>query len=283
MVFANQLKTVVLLSALVGFFMWIGYLLGGYSGLIIAFIISMIFNFFTYWYSDKIVLKMYGAKKVSKNSNLYHIVRELSHRAKLPVPKVYIIPIETPNAFATGRNYKNSAVAVTEGLLSILNENELKGVIAHELSHIKNRDTLIQTFVVTVASAISMIANILQWALIFGIGRDEDDGLPSLISSLLIIILAPIIAAIIQFAISRSREYMADEGSARITHNPDFLISALVKLEKGVKVHPFTDPTKSQTSSLFIINPFSGRSLFKLFSTHPSTKDRIKRLKKLKL
>jgi len=279
--FDNSIKTVALLTTLIAILMGIGYIIGSYTGVIIAFLFGMLFNFFSYWYSDKIVLSMYNAKKVSKDSKIYQIVKELATNYNLPTPKVYIVNSANPNAFATGRNPKHSAVAVTTGLLNLLDENEIKGVIGHELSHIKHRDTLIQTITVGIATTISMIANMLQWALIFGISRDNDNGLDELIGSLLIIILAPLIATLIQLAISRNREYLADEGSAKLLHNPDYLISALRKLETGAREYPITNPSLSTTSSLFIVNPFRGRSLFKLFMTHPTTKERIKRLKSL--
>ena len=279
----NNIKTVALLTSLIALLMGIGYILGSYNGVIIAFIFGMLFNLFSYWYSDKIVLSMYNAKKVSKDSKLYQIVKELAIEDNLPPPEVYIVNSANPNAFATGRDPKHSAVAVTTGLLNLLDENELKGVIGHELSHIKHRDTLIQTIVVGIATTISMIANMLQWALIFGISRDNDNGLEELIGSLLIILLAPLIATLIQLAISRNREFLADEGSAKLLHNPDYLISALRKLEDGVNKYPLTNSTLSATSSLFIVNPFRGKALFKLFMTHPPIEERIKRLRSLEI
>lgn len=283
MTYSNQVKTVFLVSTLIAFFVAIGYLIGNKSGMIIALIIGLAFNFFSYWFSDKIVLAMYQAKELPKTDKVYNFVKELSNIAKIPMPKVYIVNTQTPNAFATGRNPSNSAVAVTSGILDILTDDELKGVLAHELSHIKHRDTLIQTLVVAIVSAVSVIANMLQWALIFGgFSRDGDDtGFAEMAGSLIVIILAPIVATIIQLAISRRREFMADEGAAKI-HNPISLIGALDKLEKGVHKNPFTDNSKSQTSSMFIVNPFSANSIAKLFSTHPSTKDRIKKLKEFK-
>lgn len=282
MVIKNQVKTVFLLTSLIGILGLIGYGIAGPAGVTIALIIGLLFNFFTYWFSDKIVLKMYKAQELSPQHHVSQMVKELAHRAKIPTPKAYIMSSATPNAFATGRNPKHSVVAVTTGLLETLDEEEVKGVIAHELSHIKHRDTLIQTIVVTIATAVSLIANILQWTLIFGGFGDEEGGIGELAGSLVIIILAPIIATLIQLGISRSREYLADEGSARILKNQQPLISGLQKLEKGVHKHPFKSSSNSQTSSLFIVNPFSAKGLSNLFSTHPSTEDRIRKLRELK-
>lgn len=280
----NRIKTTFFLGLLSGLIIGIGALLGSRTTIIIAFIIAMTINFVSYFFSDKIVLAMYKAKEVEKNHRLYRIVEELSYKAKIPMPKVYTIIAPSPNAFATGRNYKHSAVAATESLLSLLTEEEIKGVMAHELSHIKHRDTLIQTIAVGIASAISMIASMMQWALIFGFGGgDEGEGIGSLVGMLAIIILTPIIATVIQLAISRSREYMADEGAANIMKTPQPLISALQKLDSFAEGKLDLDNTKSATASLFIVNPFRGSSLLKLFSTHPATEDRVKKLRELKL
>jgi heat shock protein HtpX len=279
----NQLKTTFLLGMLAALFMAIGFIIGSTIGLIIGFVIAMAINFGSYWFSDKIVLKMYKANPVTKDHELYQIVQNLSRKAKMPMPKVYLINAPSPNAFATGRNPKNSAVAATQSLLDILSKDEIEGVMAHELSHIKHRDTLIQTIAVGIASAISMIASILQWSLIFGMGSDDEDGLSSIAGMLLIIILTPIIATLIQLSISRSREFLADEGSVKLVKTPQPLINALQKLEASAsKPHKYNQ-TQTPTSSLFIINPFKGSSLANLFSTHPSTKQRIEKMKQIKL
>lgn len=279
----NRIKTTILLASLAGLFIGIGYLIGNKTGLIIGFVIAMTINLGSYWFSDKIVLKMYKAKEVSHDHKLYTIVKELAQRAKLPMPKVYTIIAPSPNAFATGRNYTHAAVAATENLLEIMSEEEVKAVMAHELSHIKHRDTLIQTIAVGIASAISMIASMMQWAIIFGMGRGEDDnGIGGIVGSLGIIILTPIIATIIQLAISRQREYLADAGAAKIMRSAQPMINALRKLESHVKGHTNPNATAAPTESLFIINPFKSSGLFKLFSTHPSTEDRIKKLKQVR-
>ncbi len=280
----NRIKTTLFLGLLAGLFIGIGFLIGNRTGMIIGFVIAMSINFFSYWFSDKIVLKMYKAKEVSQDHKLYPIVKELAHKAKMPMPKVYLISAPFPNAFATGRNPKNASVAATQSLMNMLSEEEIKGVMAHELSHVKNRDTLIQTIAVGIASAISMIANMLQWTLIFGgFGGDEDNGVAGLVGMLFIIILTPIIATLIQLAISRQREFLADAGAANLMKTPQPLISALNKLEnaseKGYKI----DNTKSATASLFIINPFRNSSIANLFSTHPSTKARIEKMRTLKI
>lgn len=282
----NRIKTTFLLALMAGLFIGIGFLIGNQTGMIIGFAIAMIFNFGSYWFSDKIVLKMYKAKEVSKEHKLYLMVKDLARIAKIPMPKVYTITAPSPNAFATGRNYKNSAVAATESLLQIMSDEEAKAVMAHELSHIKHRDTLIQTIAVGIASAISMIANMLQWAIIFGMGRgEEDNGLGGIAGSLAIIILTPLIATIIQLAISRQREYLADAGAAQIMKTAQPMIMALQKLESHINPNAtkHASPSAAPTESLFIINPFKGSSIFKMFSTHPSTKDRIAALKRLKI
>jgi len=279
----NRIKTTILLASMVGLFIGIGYIIGNRTGMIIGFAIAMIFNFSSYWFSDKIVLKMYKAKEVSHDHKLYQMVKELAQRAKIPMPKVYTIIAPSPNAFATGRNYKHSAVAATESLLALLTDEEAKAVMAHELSHIKHRDTLIQTIAVGIAAAISMIANMLQWAVIFGIGRgNDDDGIGGLAGSLMIIILTPIIATIIQLAISRQREYLADAGAAKIMRTAQPMIHALQKLDSAVRPQHHVNPSAGPTESLFIVNPFKSNSIFKMFSTHPSTKDRVEALKKVR-
>lgn len=279
----NRIKTTVLLASMIGLFIGIGFIIGNRSGMIIGFCIAMIMNFGSYWFSDKIVLKMYGAREVPHSHRLYTMVKELSHTAKIPMPKVYTINAPSPNAFATGRNYKNSAVAATESLLAILSDEEAKAVMAHELSHIKHRDTLIQTIAVGIAAAISMIASMLQWAVIFGLSsNDEDNGLGGIAGALAIIILTPIIATIIQLAISRQREYLADAGAAKIMRTAQPMIHALQKLDAAVKHTHHVSPSSGTTASLFIVNPFKSNSLFKMFSTHPSTSDRVASLRKVK-
>ncbi|MGD0020898.1 MAG: zinc metalloprotease HtpX [Smithellaceae bacterium] len=277
----NTVKTALLLGALTGLLMLIGGLIHGRGGVFIAFIFAMILNFGSYWFSDKIVLKMYRAQEVSESSapDLFSIVRNLALKARLPMPRVYIIPEETANAFATGRNEKHAVVAVTEGIMRILNKEELEGVIAHELSHIKNRDMLIGSIAATLAGAIVMLAHMAQWAAIFGGGRsDDDDG--GIIGLIAMAILAPIAAALIQMAISRSREYLADASGAGITKNPYGLAGALEKLAKASQIIPMD--AKPSTAHLFIVNPLSGKLLMNLFSTHPPLEDRIARLKSMK-
>ncbi|MFC1741868.1 zinc metalloprotease HtpX [Nanoarchaeota archaeon] len=278
------MKTFVLLIALTAVLLFVGQLVGGASGLTIAFIIVMIMNVGSYFFSHKLVLFMYKAKeaKQSEYPELHSMVKEVSHLARIPKPKVYIIPSDSPNAFATGRNPKNAVVACTNGIMHLLTKDELKGVIAHEIAHIKNRDILIQTIATTIAGVISYTAMMARWAAIFGgFGGDRDnDG--GILGFLVLAILAPIIALIIQLAISRSREYLADETGARTIHNPHALASALEKLEHGIKRNPLRFGNKT-TSSLFIANPFSARGMFALFSTHPPMKKRIAKLNSMRM
>jgi heat shock protein HtpX len=280
----NTVKTALLLGALTGLLMLVGGLIGGKGGVYIAFIFAVILNFGSYWFSDKIVLKMYKAQEVSESSvpDLYNIVRNLALKASLPMPRVFIIPEETPNAFATGRNEKHAVVAVTEGIIRILKKEELEGVISHELSHIKNKDMLISSMAATIAGAISMLATMAQWAAIFGGGRssDEDNGGGGIIGLIAMAIFAPLAAAVIQMAISRSREYLADAGGANITKNPYGLASALEKLTKASQVIPMD--AKPSTAHLFIVNPLSGKAFLKLFSTHPPLEERIARLRSMR-
>ncbi len=273
----NGFKTMVLLTLLTLFFIWVGKALGGNQGMTIAFIFALGMNAFAYWFSDKVVLAMYHAKEVNESQapELYGIVRRLTQKAGLPMPKVYIIPQEQPNAFATGRNPKHSAVAVTEGILRLMSPEELSGVIGHELSHVKHRDILISSVAAVIAGAISFLANMAQWAMIFGGGRrDEREGNP--LGGLLLIILAPIVALIIQMAISRSREYSADQSGAELSGNPRYLASALRKLEYGTKRIPMQ--ANQATAHMFIVNPLSGKGLLRLFSTHPPIEERIRKL-----
>jgi len=283
----NTLKTTVLLAALTGLLIAAGSFFGGTRGMTLMFIVSMLMNFFSYWYSDKIVLKMYGAREVDARTapQLVGLVANLAQKDNLPMPKVYIIDSDAPNAFATGRNPENAAVAVTTSLMRGLTEAELEGVMAHELSHVKHRDTLISTMVSSLAGAITMLAHMAQWAAIFGVGRgndDEDGGGGGIIGYLFMIILAPLAAAVIQFAISRSREYMADESAGRLTGQPMALASALKKLEYFAENRVMPEATPA-TSHMFIINPFAGAGswMTSMFSTHPSTEARIQKLQEL--
>ena len=274
----NQIKTVLLLGALTGIFLSIGYFFGP-SGLTIALVIALVMNLVSYFFAHKIVLFMYRAKEADKKkySHLYKDVRQVSELANLPMPKVYIVPTKMPNAFATGRNPKHSVVAVTEGILELLSEKELKGVIAHELSHIKNRDILIGTIAAVIAGAISYIAFMARWAAIFG-GGDRDRNGGGIIGLILLGIITPIIALIIQLAISRSREYLADDTGAKLIKDPDALASALIKLHDGVKHNPLRFGNES-TSHMFIVNPFSMKGIMSILSTHPPVTERVKRLK----
>jgi len=273
----NTLKTTLLLGLLTGLLLAIGGALGGNGGLMIALIIAAVMNFGSYWFSDKIVLSMYRAQEVGPGHPLYSVVQGLASRAGLPMPRVYIIPDMSPNAFATGRSPEHAAVAATEGILRMLNQEELEGVLAHELAHVKHRDILTSSIAATLAGAIMVIGNMLKWAAIFGGGRSSDDreGTNPL-ALLAIIILAPIAALLIQAAISRSREYDADAGGAALTGNPYGLVNALRKIEVGSKQIPMD--ANPATAHLFIIKPFSINGLLGLFSTHPPTEKRIERL-----
>ncbi len=275
----NRIKTTLLLTTLTLLFIAIGSALGGQSGMIIAFLLAGAMNFFSYWYSDKIVLKMYGAKEVSEHDHptFYRLVQRLAQRGNMPMPKVYIIPTQGPNAFATGRSPQHAAVAATEGILQLLSEEELEGVMAHELAHVANRDTLISTIVATFAGAISVIANMLQWAAIFGAGRSDDEEGGSPIGGLILAFIAPMAAMLIQMAVSRSREYLADAAGANLCGKPLALANALRKLQNGAAVAPLESATPA-TAHLFIVNPLRGESLLKLFSTHPPMAERIARL-----
>jgi len=241
-------------------------------------------NFFSYWYSDKIILKMYKAREVSEVDHpaFYGMVRRLAQQANMPMPKVYIIPSDGPNAFATGRNPQNAAVAATEGIMRILSAEELEGVMAHELAHVQNRDTLISTIAATFAGAISMLGSMLQWAAIFGGSRSEDDEAGGLLGGLAMAIIAPMAAMLIQMAISRSREYLADASGASICGKPLALANALRKLQQAATMLPMREATPA-TSHLFIVNPLTGASMLKLFSTHPPMEERIARLEAMAL
>lgn len=279
----NIVKTGLLLGALTGLLMLIGGYFGGQQGVVIAFIFAMVMNFGSYWFSDKLILRMYKAQEVSESQapDLYAMVKNLALKASLPMPKVYIIPEDTPNAFATGRNEHHAVVAVTEGILRILNKDELEGVIAHELTHIKNKDMLIGSIAATLAGAIVMLANMAQWAAIFGgASRDSDEEGGGIVGLILMAILAPIAATIIQMAISRSREYLADEGGARVSQKPYGLAGALEKLSLASQAVPMN--ANPSTAHMFIVNPLTGKSLMNLFSTHPPVEERVARLRSMR-
>lgn len=276
----NTLKTTVLMALMTGLLVVVGASVGGQSGATMMLIISLAMNFFSYWYSDKIVLKAYGAQPVTKDQapELHQMISVLAQNANLPMPRVCVINSPVPNAFATGRNPQNGVVAVTTGIMQTLNRDELAGVVAHELSHIKHRDTLISTIVASFAGAISWIAQMAQWAMIFG-GRSDEDEEGGLGGALFTMILAPIAAMIIQMSISRSREYSADESGGQICGNPLALASALSKID-GFAHNYQMQQAQPATSHLFIINPLSGaRQMMNLFSTHPTTESRIERLR----
>ncbi|MBI4522917.1 MAG: zinc metalloprotease HtpX [Deltaproteobacteria bacterium] len=277
----NSVKTTLLLGLLTGIILGIGQLFGGSQGVVIAFVFALIVNIGSYWFSDKIVLAMYRAREATPNEapELYRIVQNLTVRAQLPMPRIYVIPSESPNAFATGRNPQHAVVAVTEGILRLMNREELEGVLAHELSHVRNRDILISSIAATLAGVIMMLANMARWSAIFGFGRSErdDEGGGGIVGLILMSILAPLAAMIIQMAISRSREFLADATGARISGNPLGLASALEKLSRASELIPLE--ARPETAHLFIVNPFSGKSLLSLFSTHPSIEERIARLR----
>ncbi|AFM26782.1 zinc metalloprotease HtpX [Desulfomonile tiedjei] len=270
----NQLRTIVLLTALAALLVVIGGVIGGKNGATIALVIAIVMNFGSYWFSDKIVLSMYQAQEVTEAEapDLYHLVQQLADRAGLPMPRVYIIPDDSPNAFATGRNPSHAAVAVTEGILRLLSWEELAGVIGHELGHVKNRDILIQSVAATIGAAVTYLA---QFGFLFG-GRSDDEERGSIIGTILMMILAPLAAAIIQMAISRSREYMADDTGAQICDHPLWLASALDKLRRGSEAIPMH--ANQATAHMFIVSPLFGGGLASLFSTHPPIEERIARL-----
>jgi heat shock protein HtpX len=280
---SNIFKTALLLGVLSILLVLIGGAIGGQQGMVVAFVLALGMNFFSYWFSDRMVLAMYRAKPIEESQApaLYRIVRTLATRGGIPMPRVYLIPSESPNAFATGRNPQHAAVAVTEGIMRILSEEELEGVLAHELSHVKNRDVLIATIAATLAGAITYLAHMAQWAMIFGGRRDDDEEGGGVLGGILMVFLAPIAAMLIQLAVSRAREFQADATGARLAGKPGGLAKALEKLEMASKALPM-DASPS-TAHLFIVNPLSGRSLLRLFSTHPPIEERIARLRSMRV
>jgi heat shock protein HtpX len=274
----NFMKTTVLMTAITLLFVWVGDLVGGRQGMIVFLAIAAAMNFFTYWFSDKMVLKMYRAQPVTREQapELVDIVESLTQRAGLPMPRVCIIQSDSPNAFATGRNPQNAAVAVTTGILRILNRDEIEGVLGHELGHVRHRDILLSSIVATIAGAIGLLSRVAMWGAMFGGGGDRNRGGNPLIM-LLVMILAPLAAAIVQMAISRTREFAADRAGAEISGKPLALASALRKLERGAQAIPMRQATEA-TAHQFIVNPLTGDGMRKLFSTHPTTADRVARL-----
>ncbi len=277
----NQIRTIILLAVLTAVILWVGRVIGGPGGMVMALVLAGVMNFFAYWYSDKIVLRMYRAREVTPQDapELYRIVSGLAQRAGLPMPRVYVIPQDAPNAFATGRDPEHAVVAVTEGLLRFMDVDELAGVLAHELGHVKNRDILIGSIAATMAGAVMVIANLARWSALFGGfgSRDDNEG-GGVLGLLAMSIIAPIAAMIIQMAISRSREFLADSTSAQITGNSEGLARALEKLGAYTKHIPMD--AQPATAHMFIVNPLSGRSLMNLFSTHPPLEERIARLRR---
>jgi heat shock protein HtpX len=275
------LRTTFLLGAMTGLLMLIGGLLGGRGGVEMAFVFAAIMNFGSYWFSDRIVLRAYGAKPLDASNapELYSIVNELAQSAGIPMPRLFLIDSDTPNAFATGRNPRHAAVAVTSGILRVCNREELKGVLGHELSHVINRDILTSSIAATLAGAIMMLASMARWGAIFGLGRSDDDDRGGFLGLIFIAVLAPIAASLIQLAISRTREYQADASGARLTHNPRYLASALHKLEVSNEREPLD--ASPATAHLFIVNPLSAQGFARLFSTHPPIEERIRRLEQM--
>jgi heat shock protein HtpX len=278
----NTAKTVFLMTLMMGIFLLVGQLLGGTQGMTLALILSVALNFITYWFSDKIVLAVYRARQVSESDEprLYAILRSLTTQAELPMPKVFVIPNETPNAFATGRNPNHASVAVTEGILKLLSEDELEGVLGHELAHVKHRDILTGTIVATMVGTITFLARMAGWSMFFFGGRGSGDRDSNALGELFLIIVAPLAAVLIQLAISRSREYAADEGGSSISHKPLSLANALRKLERGVERSPMKQASPA-SAHLFIVNPLRGGGILSLFSTHPPVEARIERLESL--
>jgi heat shock protein HtpX len=281
---SNMLKTTLLLGLLTAIILWFGEALGGSQGLMVALVFAAVMNFGSYWFSDKLVLAMYGARAVDLNEapELYRIVQGLATRAGMPMPKLYVIPSDAANAFATGRNPEHAAVAVTAGIMRLMTWDELEGVLAHELSHVRNRDILISSIAATLAGVIMMVARMVQWGAMFGgYSRDERENGGGLIGLLVMSIVAPLAAMLIQLAISRSREYQADASGAELLHSGEKLASALEKLESASQRLPLD--ASPQTAHLFIVNPLRGRSFANLFSTHPPLEERIKRLRAMRV
>lgn len=283
----NSMKTTLLLAALTGLFLAVGQYLGGQHGMVMAFGFAMVSNLIAYWFSDKIVLMMMKAQALAESDSpeLFRTVRELARRGGIPMPKLYITPDRTPNAFATGRSPSHAAVCVTSGLLELLGRDEVEGVLSHEVSHIKNRDTLISTVAATLAGAISMLVEMFYWASAFGRSADRREG-GNPLAAILLMILAPLAAAIIQMAISRSREYVADASGARITGDPEKLARALEKLDEAAHAIPMRD-VKPATAHMFIVSPLAGgrrrgSSFLNLFSTHPPVEERVRRLREMR-
>jgi len=281
---SNVLKTGLLLGVLTALFVLGGRVIAGEQGMIVGFVLAAVMNFVSYWFSDKIVLTMYGAQPVDEAQapGLHAMVRRLTTRAGIPMPRIYIIPSDTPNAFATGRNPQHAAVAVTEGIMRILDGDELEGVLAHELSHVTNRDVLISTIAATLAGAITYLAHMAQWAAFFGgRSRDDEEGGSNPLVMVLFAVLAPIAAMLVQLAVSRSREFQADASGARLAGRTYGLAKALEKIEVASHVEPM--PATPATAHLFIVNPLTGQSFARLFSTHPPTEERIARLRAMRL
>jgi len=281
---SSRIRTTFLLALLTVLIVWIGGHFGGQSGMLMAFILAAAMNLGSYWFSDKIVLSMYRAQPIDEQQapGLYRTVRELAAEAQIPMPRIYMIPEQTPNAFATGRNPEHAVVAVTEGLWRLLTPEEIRGVLAHELGHVKNRDILVSSIAATLAGVVMFLANMARWGAIFGGGsRDNEEGGGGMVALLATSILAPIAAMLIQMAISRSREYLADETGARISHSPESLARALEKLEMASHRIPMED-ARPATAHMFIVNPLTGKSLMNMFSTHPPIEERIRRLRSMR-
>lgn len=278
---SNMLKTTFLLTALTLMLIWIGGAIGGRGGMMFAFVLAALLNFSAYWFSDRMVLAMYRAKPLSEAEapHIYAMIERLAMKAGMPMPRIYRIPTEAPNAFATGRNPKNAVVAVTDGILGLLSEEELEGVLAHELAHVEHRDILISTIAATLAGAVSMLAGMARWAVIFGGARSSDEG-RNPIGLLIASIVAPLAAMLVQLAVSRSREFHADERGAVLAGNPYYLARALRKLEAGASRQPMTEVNPA-TAHLFIVNPLRGQDMAKLFSTHPPVEERVARLERM--
>lgn len=279
-----RLKTLVLLGGLTGLLIGLGYYLGGQNGALVALILSAVMNLGSYWFSDKIVLAIYKAKEIHRETNpkLHLMLEDLAQKANIPKPRLYLVSLPIPNAFATGRNENHAVVAVTKGILDLLDEDELRGVLAHELSHIKNRDILLSSIAATLAGAISYIAQMAYFAGMFASNSRDERGGGNAFGTIVLVILTPIIATLLHLAISRSREYLADETGAKISRNPLSLASALKKLHQSTRAHPMIgEPKHEATAHMFIVNPFKPSLLMSLFSTHPPMEERVKRLEKM--